>query len=689
MIMTGGRISKGILIPYTDLKSQKYSQDCMYLHNDIYGLNSINNGGQKYMSSVNNKILSMINEYQELLDEFPVVAVIFEYRSPHRILFISNNIENVTGFTSKEFMDDAYFYINHVHEEHREHFEQSLLDFRNHGHGRIKHKFLFQNGNYHWIDLRLRLWQGQAEAPEIVLGTLLDINNEEMAYEILKSREEIFRIASWCSNDLIYEKNINTGKLVWYADIDKALKYEHGEFPRTIEAWKESLHPNDADRVIKAMEKHIADPSQPYDQEYLIRTKDGRYKIWIDHGQLIVRDGVNTGRIIGSCTDITKSKQEYLQIQKMETVGRLAGGIAHDFNNLLTAIIGFSDMALDEENIDENCRVYITEIKNAGELASSLTRQLLAFSRKQVFNIQKVNLNEIVRQTDKLIRRLIGENIAIDLSLDPELNNTEVDSSQIQQVIMNLSVNANDAMPGGGTLFIETYNKHFDENIASTYSEIIPGEYVALTIRDTGQGISNEDVSRIFEPFFTTKGKGKGTGLGLSTVYGIIKQSKGYIYAESEIGKGTEFRIYLPAVTGEEEFSAETDEDIIRTEGNECLLLVEDEALVRKLSETALVRKGYHILVARSAEEALPLFEENRDRINMLITDIVMPGMNGMQLAEKLIDVKSDLKVIFMSGYTDNIISQHDMIGEKINLLEKPFSPEDLTSMVRSVIDET
>ena len=659
------------------------------LDNDIYRI--VCNKSWDWLKDMcpdNNKILRIAREHQELLDELPVVVVIFESSSPYKILFISESIESMTGYSSREFIEDDNFYLDHVHQEHKEYVENYLLDFCNHGYGCLKHKFLFHDGNYNWIDLRLKLKKDQSEIPEIIIGTILNINNEEIAYEILKSREEIFRIASWCSNDLIYEKNINTGKLVWYADIDKALKYEHGEFPRTIDAWKQSLHPNDAERVIKAMEKHIADPAQPYDQEYLIRTRDGRYKIWIDHGQLIVRDGVNTGRIIGSCTDITKSKQEYLQIQKMETVGRLAGGIAHDFNNLLTAIIGFSDMALEEENIDDNCRVYINEIRNAGELASSLTRQLLAFSRKQVFNIQKVNLNDVVSRTEKLIRRLIGENIKVNLKLFPNLTYAEVDPSQIQQVIMNLSVNANDAMPAGGTLYIETYNKYFDENIASSYSEILPGEYVALSIRDTGQGISNEDVSRIFEPFFTTKGKGKGTGLGLSTVYGIIKQSKGYIYADSEIGKGTEFRIYLPAVTEDTEYSGEIHNNSFVNEGTECLLLVEDEPLVRKLSESALSRKGYHIYVAQNAEDALLLFEEHKDDINMLITDVIMPGMNGMQLAEKLLENKNDLRILFMSGYPDNIITQHDKLGKEINLLEKPFSPGDLTRMVRSVFDE-
>lgn len=640
------------------------------------------------MLSATTEILNLFNKNQELLDELPVVVVIFEFKPPHKILFISKSIEKMTGFSPHEFISDDNFYLNHVHDEHKEYLGNYLLDFSNHGYGRLKHKFLFQDGHYHWLDLRLKLEKDRDLEPEIIIGTILDINNEEIAYEILKSREEIFRIASWCSNDLIYEKNINTGKLVWYADIDKALKYEHGEFPRTIDAWKKSLHPNDAERVLQSLENHIADPEQPFAEEYLIRTGDDRYKIWIDHGQLIMRDGVNTGRIIGSCTDITKSKQEYLQIQKMETVGRLAGGIAHDFNNLLTAIIGFSDMALEEENIDENCRVYINEIKNAGELASSLTRQLLAFSRKQVFTIQKVNLNDVVLRTEKLVRRLIGENIKIDLELEPDLKFAEVDSSQIQQVIMNLGVNANDAMSGGGTLYIKTYNKYFDENITSSYSEIIPGDYVALSIRDTGQGISNEDVARIFEPFFTTKGKGKGTGLGLSTVYGIIKQSKGYIYADSEIGKGTEFRIYLPATTADREYSGEMQNNKVQNEGNEYVLLVEDEPLVRKLSESALARKGYHIYVAQNAEEALTLFEKHKGRINMLITDVIMPGMNGMQLAERLIETKDDLKVIFMSGYPDDIITKHGKSGESINLLEKPFSPEDLTGMVRSVFDD-
>ena len=621
-----------------------------------------------------------------LLQNLPVITFLMEAEPPHSFLFVNDGIEEITGYPARECLQENFF-MEHVHEEDQEHLYHYLQDSQSQQECYVKFRFRFSDGTYHKTKIRINTITREDGEGNIISGVMYDVKGDDIAYEILKNREEIFRIASWCSRDLIFEKDIDSGKLTWFADIDEALNYEPGEFPRTIKAWQDSLHPNDVDRVINAIEQHVNDPSQYYEQEYLIRTKDGRYRIWIEHAQLITKDGKKTSRMIGSCSDITKSKQEFLQIQKMETVGRLAGGIAHDFNNLLTAIIGFSDMALQEENLNEECRVYINEIKNAGNLASSLTRQLLAFSRKQVFNIQIVNMNEVVKQTEKLVRRLIGENISIDLKLEPELFNTELDSSQIQQVIMNLTVNANDAMPDGGTVTIETYNAYLGEEYIQKYPEIHEGEYVALSIRDTGEGIPREDVARIFEPFFTTKGKGKGTGLGLSTVYGIVKQSKGYIYAYSKPGEGTEFRIYFPAVKSDRTKVEDSEKEGTGQKGKEIILLVEDEPLVRMLAESALSKKGYVIYVASCAEDALLLFDQHAEKINILVTDVIMPGMNGMQLAEKLLVKKPGLKILFMSGYPDDVITHYDDLGKGINLLQKPFSPDELTDMVRSVLD--
>ena len=626
----------------------------------------------------------------DLLNELPVCTVILEPDFPHRVIHANAETTKISGYSLAQFTGSDSFFIDKTHEDDRESLISFLGDRRVANAESIKIRFNFSNNNHHWINFRVVNRSRTEDDQGYLMGIFFDISLDEAATEILKKREEIFRVASWCSNDLIYEKNIETGKMLWYADIDKALGYEYGEFPRTIEAWKNSLHPNDVDKVNKAIESHIKDPSTPCHQEYLIRTRDGKFRIWLDNAQLITKNDVTTNRIIGSCTDITQSKQEYLQIQKMETVGRLAGGIAHDFNNLLTAIIGFSDMALGEIQPDHECHTYITEIRKAGELASNLTRQLLAFSRKQVFNLQNIHLNEVVLSTEKLIKRLLGEKVMIELDLAPDLMDVHVDSSQIQQVIMNLAVNANDAMPNGGVITMKSCNLDLDadSDMVTQNPEILPAMYVSLSITDTGSGISEEHLASIFEPFYTTKGKGKGTGLGLATVYGIIKQSMGYIYAKSKLDEGTTFTIYLPAVASDTDRKQEAvSQTKNHNQGHERILITEDEPVVRTLAKTALAKKGYDVLLAKDGEEAVKLYTENKDRIDLLLTDVIMPGMNGVELANQLKALSPELKVIFMSGYTDNIVADYKEKIDDTNFIEKPFNTDDLVAIVRSMLD--
>jgi signal transduction histidine kinase len=385
--------------------------------------------------------------------------------------------------------------------------------------------------------------------------------------------------------------------------------------------------------------------------------------------------------------DRAQLEEQFRQAQKMEAVGRLAGGIAHDFNNLLTVIAGYAQLALESVPASEPLAGHLAEVKKAADRASELTRQLLAFSRRQVLTVQVTNLNAIVAGMEKMLRRLIGEDIDLETRLAPDLASVRTDPGQIEQIIMNLAVNARDAMPAGGKLTLETRNVELDASYASSHATVVPGPYVLLAVSDTGVGMDDELLSHIFEPFFTTKEQGKGTGLGLAMVYGTVKQSSGYIWAYSAKGKGTTFKIYLPRAEKTEEEAGERRAEEHPPSGAETILLVEDEAGVRGLAQRVLEQYGYRVLVAQHGEEALRLLGKHDGPIHLLVTDVVMPGISGRELAEALRLSKPDLKVLYMSGYTDEAIVRHGVLEEGVQFLQKPFTPQGLAHKVRQVLD--
>lgn len=383
-----------------------------------------------------------------------------------------------------------------------------------------------------------------------------------------------------------------------------------------------------------------------------------------------------------------QAKEEQLrQSQKMEAVGQLAGGIAHDFNNLLTAITGYSELSLRE--VDSHHPLYpkLTEIKKAGDRAASLTRQLLAFSRKQILQPKVLDLNAVIPEMEKMLRRLIGENIVLKTALDRSLGQVKADPGQIEQIVVNLCVNARDAMPAGGRLTIETTNVSLEQAYRNQQVHIRAGNYVMLSVSDNGCGMDAETQARIFEPFFTTKELGKGTGLGLSTVYGIVKQSEGTVWVYSEVGKGTTFKIYLPRVD-EVNQTADQDKQLRRVpRGHETILVVEDEDIVRALSTEILEKQGYHVLSAPNGREGLRLCREFGGRIDLLITDVVMPQMSGRELTAELAVVRPETRVLYMSGFTDDAIVRHGVLDEDVFFIQKPFSPDALAIKTRSVLD--
>ena len=397
-----------------------------------------------------------------------------------------------------------------------------------------------------------------------------------------------------------------------------------------------------------------------------------------------------TSHFVATMQDISEKKalaQQLNQAQKMESVGRLAGGVAHDFNNLLSVIIGYSDVLLDRPGLDPAMHKQAEEIRKAGKRAASLTRQLLAFSRQQVLEPKVLNLNAIVTDIEKMLRRLIGEDVELQSKLDPALGSVKADPGQIEQIIVNLAVNARDAMPQGGKLFIETCTEELDEEYARRHPPCTPGRYVLLSVTDTGIGMDPETQAHIFEPFFTTKELGKGTGLGLSTVYGIVKQSGGYIWVYSEPGHGAMFKIYLPQVGEPAQAIHPSEPASAQLLGSETILVVEDEESLRTLTHTLLEHRGYTVLDAKEGTHAFQVAQQHSGPIHLLLTDVVMPGMDGPKVAAQITQLHPETKVLYMSGYTGFSATGSGLLEVGMHLLQKPFTRDALLRKVREVLE--
>jgi two-component system, cell cycle sensor histidine kinase and response regulator CckA len=505
----------------------------------------------------------------------------------------------------------------------------------------------------------------------------------------LVEQEEIFRLIGENAADMIAVVHVDGRRLYNSPSYQKWLGYSAKELEETSPF--EQIHPDDRKQVAAAAEE-ARKTGVGRRVEYRVRHKDGQWCVLESTASAVRNAHGSVEKLIIVNRDITERKQLQEQLflsQKLEAVGRLSGGIAHDFNNILGVIIGYSEALQQKIGPDDPFREAVDEIEKAGQRAASLTQQLLAFSRKQVLEPKILDLNSIVNDVEKMLRRLIGEDIELKTVLSQDLGRVKADRGQIEQVIMNLAVNSRDAMPCGGKLTLETSNGVLTEADTARHRYVVPGPCVTLQVSDTGMGMDAEVQSHVFEPFFTTKGKGKGTGLGLATVYGIVKQSGGYIWLESESGKGTKFNICLPRAEGvEEEAVRETVKPARRAAGPQTILLVEDEPSLRKLTRRTLVEAGYTVLEAEDAAEAMEVARRSDSPMDLLLTDIVMPGMNGHELAAQLSPGRPDMKVLFMSGYTDGAVATHGVLKPGTTILRKPFSRDTLVKYVAGILAE-
>jgi PAS domain S-box-containing protein len=492
----------------------------------------------------------------------------------------------------------------------------------------------------------------------------------------------------------------NIPEVAWTAD-------EHGDFlligeritslfgytPQEIcregeRLWFGRVHPDDRERVREAYAKLFSE-NRPFDVEYRMQHRDGRWMYWHDRAVATEqREGKRyADGLLSDITERRRLEEQFRQAQKMEAIGQLAGGVAHDFNNLLMVIQGNADLMADRKSGANPESKNVEEIRKAAGRAASLTRQLLAFGRMQVLNPRILDLNTAVAETGKMLRRLIGEDIELRIVPGPGQMNVKADQGQIDQVILNLAVNARDAMPSGGRLTIETSVVDVDENYSHQHPALRPGRYVLLTVADTGVGMDAKTQARIFEPFFTTKELGKGTGLGLAIVYGIIKQTGGWIWVYSEPGQGTAFKVYLPQVSAGAAPAAQPESRPAAPRGTGTVLLAEDQESIRELIRESLMSNGYKVLVANDGLEALQIAERYNDAIDLLITDVVMPRMGGYGLAERLMPVHPETRAIFMSGYAEHRNGEHRGICDSSVCLQKPFSMNTLLRKVREVLE--
>jgi len=601
-------------------------------------------------------------------------------------LFNSLSYHRVLGYSPEELQASSGF--EQIHPDDRARVKKAAEDARSSGIGKtLEYRLRHKNGEWLVLESTSSVIRNDKGEPEKLIIVNRDVSERKRAEEALRRSEAGFRSVVEDAPYGIYRANPAGRLLQVNPALQKMLGYQSKEELLQKDMPSEIFrHPGEYQRFTELLVRTVE--SKNVEMEW--KRQDGTPITVHCSGRSVNDENGSLAYFEVFAEDVTEKRvleKQLRMAQKMEAIGRLSGGIAHDFNNLLGVIIGYSRVLKRGLGTNSVLCEHALEIEKAGQRAASLTKQLLAFSRQQVLTPAILNLNTLAVDMEKMLPQLLGEDIKVSLVLDPELGNVKADQSQIEQVIMNLAVNARDAMPAGGKLKIETSNAELDQAYVWDHPGSKVGSYVLLKVTDTGTGMDAATLTHIFEPFFTTKELGKGTGLGLATVYGIVKQSNGYISLDSAPGRGTSFQVYLPQYAGQpvvDELKPGSDDNL---RGTETILLVEDSEPLRKLAMTYLDSCGFRVLSAESGEDALEVTRRFGGTFDLLLTDVVMPGMNGRVLAEQLLLRQPDMKVLYMSGYTDSFIAGHGVLDRGIHLLHKPFIEEVLIRKVREVLD--
>jgi PAS domain S-box-containing protein len=551
------------------------------------------------------------------------------------------------------------------------------------------------DGSIHWISARGRADLDSSGQPQTMRGVGLDVTERKRIQEEIKAREVQLADAQRVANFGSYQWLPGTDTVVWTEELYRIFGLQRDEFHPTFEGYLAHVHPEDRNKKKAVIEQCVRGRS-PFEMEERIVRPDGSVRWLFCKGQWLFDENLQSEKLVGTCQDITAQKQsehsraqieeQLRQMQKMESIGRLAGGVAHDFNNILSVIVGHVELARGSSTAEPAVLRHIDQIQQAANRAAALTRHLLAFSRREVIQPTVLDLNVVVHNLARMMSRLIGKHIALEITSAPAAAKIKADLAQVDQILMNLVINAVDAMPKGGKIFIETANTELDENFMRGRESPRPGRYVMLSVSDTGTGMDEKTMAQIFEPFFTTKPVGQGTGLGLSMVHGAVEQNGGYITVYSQVGKGTTFKIYFPAV--DERAETEPPRQQRLRKGWETILLVEDDEALRHLTAALLVGQGYKVLEAKNGAAALAIAREKSAPIHLVLSDVVLPDLNGVELAGQLKKQRPGVLVLYMSGYPGELLSHHGVLDPGVMLLQKPFTKADLITRVAALLEK-
>ncbi len=678
-------------------------------NNLAYGITAIRSQEESRRTSM--ALREAEAKYRQLVEQVPAISYVSVTGVHGRFLYLSPQVATILGYRPEECMRDPNFWWSHVHPDDRpvvllEDTWVEGIPFR------IDYRMQRHDGEDVWVRDEAVIVRDPASGARLTRGLMIDITDQRRAEQARgeaeaarRESEERYRAFLEQTSEGIFRMEYKP-PVPCHLPAPEQLKlaFQHGYMAECNDAMAKMYgRASGKDLIGKPLTDFLV-LRDPITEQFMVRFIEAGYRITDEESReadaqgrkKIFRNTMN-GMVVDGCwvrtwgvtRDVTERvhlEEQLRNAQQLEAVGRLAGGVAHDFNNILSIIMGHGELLLATTAKDENSRNGLQQIRRAAERAASLTQQLLAFSRKQVLQPKVLDLNEAVADVQKMLSRVIGEDIELVAKLHPSLKPVKADPGQIEQVLMNLAINARDAMPHGGKLLMETANVDVSQAQAQKL-ELEPGQYVMLKVLDSGHGMDPGTLSHVFEPFFTTKSMGKGTGLGLATVYGIVKQSGGSIRARSDAGLGSEFCIYLPAAADGAGKAQGTGLVEFVQGGRETILIAEDEPDLRELTCLFLEGYGYNVLSAGSAEKAIWLAEGHPDAIDLLLTDVIMPGMSGRQLAEKILAKRPTTKIVYMTGYTDDMVVQHRVLEPGVQLLQKPFTKLELAAKVRATLD--